>query len=49
MGSVRASGSSVANMAGDEFTSAFGGIADVTGIVAGSARSRMTHLRHKLN
>ena len=27
----------VANMAGDEFTSAFGGIADATGIVAAAA------------
>jgi len=46
MGSLRTSGSRVANMAGDEFTSAFGDIADVTGIVAGSARSRMTHNGH---
>ena len=48
MGSLRTSGSRVANMAGDEFTSAFGGIADVTGIVAGSARSRMTQLGHRV-
>jgi NAD(P)-dependent dehydrogenase (short-subunit alcohol dehydrogenase family) len=34
------------SLAGDEFTSGFGGTADVTGIVAGSDRSRMTQLRH---
>jgi hypothetical protein len=35
MRSWRIFGDRVANMAGDEFASAFGGIADMTGIVAG--------------
>jgi hypothetical protein len=41
MGSVRTFGDRVANIAGDEFASAFGGIADLPGIATGAARSRM--------
>jgi hypothetical protein len=44
MGSVWTFGA-IANRAGDEFTSAFGGIADLTGIAAGVARSRMNPKR----
>jgi hypothetical protein len=43
MGSVQTFGDRVASTAGDVSASAFGGIADLTGIVGGSARSRMTH------
>jgi hypothetical protein len=42
MGSVRTFGDRVANTAGDESASAFGGIADLTGIAALATRSRMT-------